>query len=358
MAAPIKSALLVDYDSLYRSLSGAGGEAAARLAPCAGLWVGAIESGQLIGPRGTERAVAPRRCYADPALLGSGQETFAAAGFALTDCAANENGTRSAGLAMAIDAIEALAEPSTCGEFIVLSTEGSLAPLLTRLRARGCRVAIYADATTAPSYRALADSILEIAPFAEFLLTHDAAAVALAAAQPERAEIEAFARRIHAATNIPLFSPKTFAELFHYLTEEIATNGYHFQTTAKTVADRLAESGRSVTRRQVVFIVKGLALKGHVFSTSDTPRRLGEVFQEQARYLLTNAGLSLDEEQERLLSAWILGRIAAAGQPPASRSRPLATPAATQPAEPTPPAAGPAERRAESEGREPEAGTL
>ena len=65
---------------------------------------------------------------------------------------------------------------------------------------------------------------------------------------------------------------------------------------------------RNVNRRQVVFIVKGLALKGHVFSTNDTPERLAEVFREQAHYLITNAGIALDEHQENLLSAWFLSR--------------------------------------------------
>ena len=38
-------------------------------------------------------------------------------------------------------------------------------------------------------------------------------------ASADRAQIEAFAREIHAATNIPMFSPKTFADLFRILAE-------------------------------------------------------------------------------------------------------------------------------------------
>ena len=41
-----------------------------------------------------------------------------------------------------------------------------------------------------------------------------------------------------------------------------------------------------------MFVVKGLALKGHVFSTTDTPERLAEVFREQVIYLIGNAELS------------------------------------------------------------------
>jgi hypothetical protein len=144
-------------------------------------------------------------------------------------------------------------------------------------------------------------------------------------AAADRAAIEDFARRVHAATNIPLFSPKTYAELFKHLTDEIRENGYHFQTTARNVADRMTTTGRSVTRRQVVFIVKGLALKGHVFSTGDTPDGLAEVFREQARYLITNAGMSLDDRQDELLNAWFVSRVPSPPAPP--QARPTPTPA-------------------------------
>ena len=176
---------------------------------------------------------------------------------------------------------------------------------------------------------------------AEFLLTNDAPE-AVSAGGIDRTEIEGFARKIHAATSIPLFSPRTFAELFRLLTEEIVANGYHFQTTAKNVAERLAEGGRTVTRRQVVFIVKGLALKGHVFSTSDTPRKLAEVFREQARYLIENAGLKLDEQQEKILSAWLVDRVPATlARPAPAPVRPIAPVTVARP-EPTeaPPARG------------------
>jgi hypothetical protein len=131
--------------------------------------------------------------------------------------------------------------------------------------------------------------------------------------QAERSEVEALARKVSAATNVPLFAPRTFAELFRHLVEEIAEKGYHFQSTAENVAARMAAAGRNVTRRQVVFVVKGLALKGHVFSTADNPERLADVFREQVLYLAENAGLQLDDREKTILSLWIVGRAPAAG---------------------------------------------
>ncbi len=310
MAEPRRSVLFVDFDSLHRSLLGAGGEAAARLATRIPGWLTGLETDRLIGPD-TARSIVVKRCYADPKTIGPAQDTFRDEGFEVVECPPYPNGVRGVDMTMAMDVLERLGDPSDFDEFILLTAEPTLGPLLARLKADGRRSVIYADTTTAAGYRELADAVLEIAAFAEYLLTHDADEADSAAAI-SRAEIEAFARRIHAATNIPLFSPKTFAELFRYLTEEIAANGYHFQTTAKNVADRMIETGRSVTRRQLVFVVKGLALKGHVFSTSDTPRKLAEVFREQAKYLIESAGLKVDDQQERLLSAL-------AGRPRADR---------------------------------------
>ncbi len=104
----------------------------------------------------------------------------------------------------------------------------------------------------------------------------------------------------------------------------------------------MTAAGRNVNRRQVVFIVKGLALKGHVFSTTDTPARLAEVFREQARYLITNAGITLDEREDELLSGVVRGRDQPArgrGRRQARRTEADAGRAAKPQAPPAPPAA-------------------
>ena len=323
MAEPITSVLLVDYESLHRSLAAAAGET--RLADRAAAWLAAIESGRLIGPEGVRRQLLVKRCYAGPSVRGKQRDALSAAGFDVID-AADGGGRGSADLHMAMDTIEALNKPEGYREFILLSAATDLAPLLTRLKAAKRMTVIFADATTPESDKTLADTLLDGAELAHFLTSEETPAGEIRAPSGggERAEIEAFARKIHAATSIPLFSPKTFAELFRHLTEEIAASGYHFQTTAKNVADRMMATGRSVTRRQVVFIVKGLALKGHVFSTGDTAERLAEVFREQAHYLITNAGITLDPREEALLSAWFMSRPAPSvsnpSKPPVSGS--------------------------------------
>jgi hypothetical protein len=333
MTEPTKSVLLVDYDSLHHSLAASGGDAALRLAARAPDWVNAIADGTLPGLGGPERQLPVKRCYVSPTFLSAGGAALGAAGFVVTECVPPVRGSRPADIHFALDAMQAAADPAHYGEFILLSAEPALAPLLARLKNPERRIVLFADAATPAGQRALADQILEASTFAEFLLAGEVQATV----GPNRNDIESFARKIHTATNIPLLSPKAYAELFRFLSDEITANGYHFQSTAKNVADGLAGIGRSITRRQVVFVVKGLALKGHVFSSVDTPRQLAEAFREQARYLISGAGLTLEADQERLLGAWLVDRVPVT----AARKLPEPLPQSSKEREPAPARAAP-----------------
>lgn len=326
MAEAVKSALFVDYDSLQRSMNAGQGT---RLADRAAAWIAALEAGQFMGAAAGRRKFAVRRCYAGGNVRGKQRDALAAAGFFVADTNAGDGGRGSADLQLAMDALDALAQPGGPDEFVFLVSGLELGPLLKRFKTAKRQVVVFSDAATPATDRAVADAMIDAGAFSAFVASDDAPAgdTISGGSAADRAEIEAFARKIHAATNIPLFSPKTFSELFRHLTEEIRQNGYHFQSTARNVAERLTAEGRNVTRRQVVFIVKGLALKGHVFSKDDSPDTLAEVFREQARYLITNAGIALDGRQEQLLSAWFVSRPTPA---PAKRT--------AAPARPAPPA--------------------
>jgi len=365
MAEILKSALFVDYDSIHRSLS-VGGRDGDALAQRTSAWVVAIESGRLVAAKGgatTRRRFALRRCYADPALLGKNRIAFVAAGFELIDCPAPAEGQKNAaGMNIALDVIEALAHPTAYEEFVLLSADNDLTPIIQRLHSLERAAVIYSGPTTAASLAELADGVVNEAKLASLLFAEDppaaprqpaaatpqpkagakpvpgtpppaakqvAAQSATAAAGGDRADIEALARRIHSATNIPLLSPRTFAELFKALAEEITERGYHFQETAERVSSKLTAAGRNVTRRQVVFVVKGLALKGHVFSTTDTAERLAEVFREQVLYLVGNAAIELTDRERDLLPGWITGRTGIpVAQPTSQPASPIAEPAA------------------------------
>jgi hypothetical protein len=330
MADALKSVLLVDFDSVRRSLAATGDpDAQGRFSLRAGEWLAAIASRELFPTRtGGLRSIEVKRCYAGTAGSGQAGSRLGAAGFEMV---IRESDT-SADVDLAVDAMDAAMDAGESAEFILMTAAPDLTSLAERLKARGHTIAIFADEATSADYRAAADIVLSADDFVAWLNGEVAPARAASTTPEDRAKIEAFAREIHGATGIPLFSPKTFGEVFRYLADEVGSRGYHFQDTAKNVADKLNTAGRNVTGRQVVFVVKGLALKGHVFSTSDTPRSLAEVFREQARYLIGNAGVALDAEREALLAAWITAP--AAPLPPSARPapKPVAAPAAERPA--------------------------
>ncbi|MCB1489847.1 MAG: NYN domain-containing protein [Bauldia sp.] len=342
MANTIKSALFVDYDSFHRSLKAAKEDVAELLAQRSAALVAAIESGTLVTPpleEGDRRRSLIRRCYADPNLLGSNRAALIAAGFEVIDCPTLEGWQRnSAAVHIALDTIDALAHPTGYEEFILLSADADMTPMLLRLRAHNRSTVIFANEVTGASYKAIADGMVEQGPFLA-LLDGDEIAPVEEEPEPEaavpagdRSGLEALARKIHGATNVPMFSPRTFADLFRFLAQEIGESGYHFQQTAENVTDKLVEAGRNVNRRQVLFVVKGLALKGHVFSTTDTPERLAEVFREQVLYLAGSAGIEITEEEAALLPAWIVGRSAAPPPKPVATppSKTVSPPAATE----------------------------
>ncbi|MCP4380200.1 MAG: NYN domain-containing protein [Hyphomicrobiales bacterium] len=347
MADTIKSALFVDYDSFHRSLKAAKIDIAESLAQRAADWVAAIESGALVVPapdKEVRRRTLVRRCYADPRLLEKNRAALIAAGFEVIDCPPLEGRQRNAAeIHMVLDTMDALEHPTGYDEFMLLSADADLTPVLLRLRAHDRATVIFANDVTGTNYKAIADAMIEEAAFTAVLSGEDPTPKPPIEPEPptpapkstaaDRSAIEALARKVHGATNVPMLSPRAFADLFRLLTQEIAEQGYHFQKTAENLTNRLAEAGRNVSRRQVLFVVKGLALKGHVFSTSDTPERLAEVFREQVLYLAGSADLQLTEEEIKLLPSWIAGRAAPAkARPSATPAKPLAERAARKPA--------------------------
>ena len=320
MADTIKSALFVDYDSFHRSQEDENGDTAERIAQTSAVWVTALEVGEAdCAAAGEWRA--PAR--ADPALLRRSARSSApnrsaliASGFEVIDCPHQPGRKRNAAdLHMVIDTIDALEHPAGYDEFVLLSADADLTPVLLRLRAHNRNTVVYGDEDherrlqgdrrrddrrgkvcrgACPARRPSRGLRQRRAAEARRGRTEPATTPAVAA---DRNDIESLARKVNAATNVPMFSPRTFADLFRVLAQEIGEHGYHFQNTAENVTEKLTTAGRNVNRRQVLFVVKGLALKGHVFSTTDTPERLAEVFREQVIYLIGSAGLELDERE-------------------------------------------------------------
>jgi len=378
MAQIVKSVLFFDLDSLKRSLGAHGPDIADVFASKVREWLAGIEDGTLLTPRLNDqvrRKILMKRCYADPKTLGADRDVLTANGVQVVDCPATQGHSRSsADLHMVLDTGDAIDHQTGFNEFILLTAESDLTPILFRLRAHDRSAIIYANPSTEAGYKSLADGVLDERALVGLLTTGKAtgAKIALAftndeapAERPRKAEREAppaekpaaekpdaspasvlnvpsskeelsaLVRRLHQATRVPLFSPRTFSELFRLLAEEVAENGYRFQATAENVAAKLIATGRKVTRRQVGFVVKGLALKGHTFSSEDKPQDLAAEFRDQVLYLCKAANVTLTEREMTLLTAWVAGGASAAA-------------AATPAAEPVQARAGMVERMRKS----------
>ena len=327
MAQIVRSVLLVDYDSLHASLRESSQVAAEWLAGLSGVWLDAIEDGDLVVQRRGEphkRRLLVKRCYSDPKLLGSQREGLIAQGFQIIDCLPLSGRERNAAeVSMVLDAVDLVTHSAPYDEFILLSADTDLTPVLLKLRQHNRTTAVYAGPQTSNSYKAFADAFLDEGKLiAAIEGEHDRAGLPQTRTPPPpptpvkastpapaaaREELSDLARRIHDATKVPLYAPATYADLFRFLTEEVAKNGYHFQQTAENLAARLTEAGRSVTKRQVGFVVKGLALKGHSFTGEDKPEMLAAGFREQVLYLAANADLKLTDREKDLVSSWIVG---------------------------------------------------
>ena len=294
--------------------------------------------------------------------MGKNRGWLTANGVQIIDCTPPAGVVRGSGDAhMVLDALDtAESEP---GEIILLTAESDLTPLLFRLRALNQGIVIYVNDDTAVSYRTFADSFVDEAKLIEVLsrpsetsvvvpkgsiprppriaaaATKPAAPVAKSKATPRRSPpiaaerqalgqsrqpvdretLAALVRRIHQATNVPLFSPRAFADLFRLLAKEVAEKGYKFQAIAENVAEDMNELGRNVSKRQVGFVIKGLALRGHSFGADDTPEMLAEAFCDQVLYLVENARIDLTEPEKGLVQAWIIGFRPDGAGGPASR---------------------------------------
>ncbi|MCW5719281.1 MAG: NYN domain-containing protein, partial [Bauldia sp.] len=349
MAQAIKSVLLLDFDSVFRSLGRNGAGVADLFASRAGAWLEGLESGELLGPQDDEerRRFQFKRCYADPKALGKNRGWLTANGVQIVECAQLSGISKgSSATHLILDALDSM-EPEP-EEVILLVADIDLTPLVFRLKARRQRVVLYATAETPPSYRALADAVVEeatllraisrqpeaatpargaiprpprmaapeprrvappTAPAAAARRPEPAPAAAVPARRPavDRDALAALVRRIHQATSVPLFSPKAFADLFRLLVEEVSANGYKFQSTSENVANGMNALGRNVTKRQVGFVIKGLALRGHVFNEGDKPDQLAEAFYEQVLFLAENAKVILTDAEKGLVLAWVVG---------------------------------------------------
>jgi hypothetical protein len=381
-AAPLRSALFVDFDNVFISLKNSDPEAARAFANEPHLWLDAIVTGALMADEDSdadatpERRILVRRCYANPSLMRYFRGAFLRAGFQIIDCPSlTGRGKNSADITMVIEALDLIGHETRFDEFIVLSSDADFTPLLTRLRLHDRRSIIYSNAVTASAYRALCDGMVE--EEALIALLADEASEPAEAAKPERPapvradrrpperglpertrgerarddrgrqpprrprqtampraaevsglpeEITAVARRVAQVTGAPLLPPATYAALFRALAAEVDERGYALSRTVSGIVARLAEDGVSIRPQSVAFVVKGLSMAGTAPEKGVDARDYAKALRKQLIYLASTRNLDLTADERLMIGAWIIGGL---------RSVPTAEIIEDHPAEPT-----------------------
>lgn len=120
-------------------------------------------------------------------------------------------------------------------------------------------------------------------------------------------ELAPLARRVNAATNVPMFASEIYAALFRTIAAEVRENGFSFNRTINTVIRRLSDAGLRLKPQHVAFVIKGLMLSGHAFVDVDTPATLAKGFRRQVLYLCASEDLNLSEAERGQIGMWIVG---------------------------------------------------
>lgn len=176
-AAPIKSALFVDFDNIYIGLSKTDPTAAERFASDPFRWLAWLEKGVPEKNGVHTRSILIRRCYPNPdAGFRRYRSFFTSAAFSVIDCPSlTRTGKNSADIYMVMDILDMLNHKTHFDEFIIFSGDSDFMPVLLRLRAYDRRTTTLAVDFMPPAFKAACDLVISEEDFIEEALgvTHD-----------------------------------------------------------------------------------------------------------------------------------------------------------------------------------------
>lgn len=121
-------------------------------------------------------------------------------------------------------------------------------------------------------------------------------------------ELLALAKQVHEATNVPLLPPATYRALFEAVAADTAFHGFDFIESGKRIRDLCRESGQTVSRADVTFVLRGLLMRGHTFGQGeDGAAALSRKFADNVRSLCLREQIMLDQTTNSGIDSWISG---------------------------------------------------
>ena len=119
----------------------------------------------------------------------------------------------------------------------------------------------------------------------------------------------AVARDVCALTGAPLLPPGVVRHVLDLLCEDLAQQDYEPTETARRIREQCQQRhGLDVSMRDVVFILRGMQLNGHVFGRGqDDVRTLAQRLVNQVLFLCEREQMLLGEPAVALIRLWISG---------------------------------------------------
>ena len=169
-----RTALFVDFDNVYIGLRDLDEQAAEVFARDPGRLVSWLETGEdADGP--FRRRFLVRVCYLNPEPFSQFRPFYTSAGFRVVDTPSlTRQGKSAADTHVVIDALDTLAQPVHCDEFVICASDADYAPLMVRLRAHDRRTMMVTASPSSRAYRAVCDEAVEPATFITGLLSTSA----------------------------------------------------------------------------------------------------------------------------------------------------------------------------------------
>lgn len=140
-----------------------------------------------------------------------------------------------------------------------------------------------------------------------------------AAAEPEAGpawagheDLLPLAREICALTGAPLLAPPVLRGILDLLCADLAAQPYEPTQTARRICAQAAQRGLDLALRDVVFLLRGLQLNGHVFGQGqDDAAQLARRLVNQLLFLCQREQMVVDEAMRAQVGQWIGGDLLA-----------------------------------------------
>jgi uncharacterized LabA/DUF88 family protein len=170
----VRSALFVDFDNIYITLSEEDEDIAKEFATKPSKWITWLEKNLPIPYQNqqiTSRRILVRKCYLNPQAFSSFRPYFITSAFEVVDCPPlTSRGKTSTDIHMVLDILDAMEYRMHIDEFIILSGDADFTPLVIKLRRNDRRSVMFAAGFVSPAYEAACDYIIPRDTFLKYAI--------------------------------------------------------------------------------------------------------------------------------------------------------------------------------------------